>query len=784
MRFTPGLYPWDVPNRQFDWLPIDYEVRNFADRVISKDVDDGIGTGWAYALDSAENWVKNYDRNWMWFYQGYWKGAITDDDYRDPNSGAGSTNWGYKVHYRDGHTGDRKLWYNYDANDYISSSNYTTSSKVNNFFSKADTYITSQNSKITTFETTDAPAYDTAYHNMLDYIKTVEEKGAAVKDAAELYNKASKLLATARMDFYEADEDMYQATSRYVEDEIRDGIGKPSGTWYSEFAKHYKLANGSVTNWGDYEVKLYNLWQKYIKPYREGDEPEDGQYLHWYDLDVQLLFMINDDKYKDKFAEWKSGDERRNHGLDQETRHFRDDIMLVHNGSIGKSTDSAFAFYYLFQYGSPYNLNIKEADKEGAAYKIVESWMEKTHPMYIQGFDSEFSFGTATADEAVWNPYAIQGYYGSTLLEAADDGYNHSKVNKLGELANTCAYVDVMDNSTFAKASLLLLDPNRAMTGVDTSTVSDLYKYVDAWIYGTNPDGYKEAGAILEQGHYADPMLWILLAASWSGCDINLMSGRVVKDDSSYFMHDKQVVEDTSDYGYAIYQPSFTTKDLYDYLNTASSQGSDGWNQREEYDMTKPSTMHDTTYSDTTDNRKGLKDRDDDADAKNPDGTYKYKWAKINVEWDKPYKVWKKQLRPGDIIICNKEGGLTGSETDQAFFIWYGEDMINDFFPNLDYTFTVTDDDGNVTTETMLPDDPAPGNWGDAGMKNGPIVAGYKSPWYNKPSLCQLYWVQAKAEAEKWDVFRLVHPDNDTTYRNVAWDYMTRMQYEPSDYVD
>lgn len=625
--------------------------------------------------------------------------------------------------------------------------------------------------------------YGEAYDKLVAY-KNDELQPAldAYKAAIDDYNTKAELKAEALVDYYDADEDRYQANKRYIEDEVRDMTGGNIGEYYTKYAQQYMTDKYFAKVWGDYNGNMFPLWKKYVF---HKEPAEDGQYLHWWDIDVQLLFMVSNPDFAKRLEMWDGNDAR---DMKNNVRYL--ETIFDTNVPASEVKNTAYAFYYLFQYGSPYAMNLRNGDKKNAVDDILETWTNIGEYGLDDGSFKNYVnhdyYDEDGLNPVIWNPYGIDNSYGYSLLQAADMTYQRSKVNTMGMLANTCQYIDTIDNSSFAKASLLLINPNSTNTDRHEEA-SDLYFWVCREMYDIKAKGgayfpfpdqpverqqellweetvsqqeVKYAGKTYkayEAYHqwFGSAARWLATAVTWSGVDSNLFP-----ENNAYstIVLDKDAKEFADWFRWYVDVNSKSVNENTDFSKKAPDENG---NLRQ--DNTKDEEINGTIV-----NREYLKDKYDKD--KKPNGSVdnrdENKWARINIDFTQDN--WQDIIREGDILI---------HDNNVMFFIWYGSRLVSDVYPDITPQVQQLDENGNPVVDSN-------GNPVMITDESDPYVAGHLiDSGYKPPCLAHMSYFKEKVldHPDDWSVYRLVNPENNTTCRNMGWDYMTRMQYSEED---
>lgn len=251
----------------------------------------------------------------------------------------------------------------------------------------------------------------------------------------------------------------------------------------------------------------YELWQNYAK--YATNLPANGKYINWWTPEVQLLFMVGGSYdvekeqglkirkeyredvscgtcgsgipeydtdtskfYYDWMSTWK-GENYTGRDLTTATKNFYLDIVSggIDDGTLKTRTEYAYAYYYMFQYDSPYQQAIDYASVGGEASKIMDEMIAEGR---WQTNTSNTLSDTAMPHNDKWKEYQknlgenneiirqwdidTSTTLSRSMLATLSDKQSHSKVNLLTDIWNGCRYINVIDNTTPADAALYLAD--------------------------------------------------------------------------------------------------------------------------------------------------------------------------------------------------------------------------------------------------------------------------------------------------------------------------------------
>lgn len=251
----------------------------------------------------------------------------------------------------------------------------------------------------------------------------------------------------------------------------------------------------------------YELWQNYAK--YATNLPANGKYINWWTPEVQLLFMVGGSYdvekeqglkirkeyredvscgicgsgipeydtdtskfYYDWMSTWK-GENYTGRDLTTATKNFYLDIVSggIDDGTLKTRTEYAYAYYYMFQYDSPYQQAIDYASVGGEASKIMDEMIAEGR---WQTNTSNTLSDTAMPHNDKWKEYQknlgenneiirqwdidTSTTLSRSMLATLGDKQSHSKVNLLTDIWNGCRYINVIDNTTPADSALYLAD--------------------------------------------------------------------------------------------------------------------------------------------------------------------------------------------------------------------------------------------------------------------------------------------------------------------------------------
>lgn len=253
------------------------------------------------------------------------------------------------------------------------------------------------------------------------------------------------------------------------------------------------------------ELRLYyELWQNYAK--YATNLPHSGKYINWWTPEVQLLYLVGgsyrselgrgikiSDEYRletnptgcpicsanvgkydtagQYYYEWMStwkGDDYTGRDITTATKNFFYDMISggFDDGSLQLRTEYAYAYYYMFQYGTPYQKAIAYTSVGGEAADIMDEMIAEGR---WQTNTSNTLSDTAMPHNDKWKEYQTAEItrqweidtstsMSSSLLSILGEKQSRSKVNLLENIWNGCRYINVIDNSTLGNAAIYLAD--------------------------------------------------------------------------------------------------------------------------------------------------------------------------------------------------------------------------------------------------------------------------------------------------------------------------------------
>lgn len=334
----------------------------------------------------------------------------------------------------------------------------------------------------------------------------------------------------------------------------------------------------------------YELWQNYAKYATE--LPRSGKYINWWTPEVQLLYMVGGAydaenekgiKVKDEYREggdcskcgqnipendttaeyyynwmstWK-GDNYTGRDLTTATKNFYLDMVSggFDDGTLQERTEYAYAYYYMFQYDSPYQQAINYASVGGEASKIMDEMIAEGR---WQTDTSNTLSNRAMPHNDKWNDYQ-ENYQEDTrrvweidtstnlsnsILSTLGEKQSHSQVNLLTDIYNGCKYINVIDNETIGNAAMYLVDNPLIYESTDNKfyklkygdteqePVSDFAKTVYTIINKRLQDNGKTAmsGDITGENGFN----FVKTCVLWSGLDIEFENLENVDDLKEY----------------------------------------------------------------------------------------------------------------------------------------------------------------------------------------------------------------------------------------------------------
>lgn len=289
----------------------------------------------------------------------------------------------------------------------------------------------------------------------------------------------------------------------------------------------------------------YELWQNYAK--YATNLPKSGKYINWWTPEVQMLYMVGGSydeekgqglKVRDEYLnancgecskpqeydtdisknlyEWMStwkGENYTGCDITTATKNYYLDMVSggFDDGTLKTRTEYAYAYYYMFQYDSPYQQSINYASVGGEASKIMDEMIAEGR---WQTNASNTLSDTAMPHNDKWKEYQERLDYANktdnivtrqwdldtsttlstSVLATLSAKQSHSRVNLLTDIWNGCRYINVIDNSTVSTSGLYLVD--------DPLIYKDSSDKFYKMRYGENPDPAPEAVSNLTRTVY------------------------------------------------------------------------------------------------------------------------------------------------------------------------------------------------------------------------------------------------------------------------------------------
>lgn len=351
------------------------------------------------------------------------------------------------------------------------------------------------------------------------------------------------------------------------------------------------------------QLKLYyELWQNYAK--YATNLPKNGKYINWWTPEVQLLYFVGGsydaekdqglkirDEYKNQscsecsnglperdttgkyYYDWMSswkGDDYTGRDITTATKNFFHDMVSggFDDGTLPMRTEYAYAYYYMFQYGSSYQQAINYASVGGEASKIMEEMISEGR---WQVNTSNTLSDMAMPHNDKWKQYQkaeitrqweidTSTSMSTSILSTLSDKQNHSRVNLLTDIWNGCKYINVIENSTIANSAMYLVDNPliygdknskfyRMKYGTEENSaakpVSSLYKVV----YNTINERLKNKGKTAMSGEPDDGFNFVKTCILWSGMDAEFENINNIDDLHEYLKEaTSSVWQDESEY--------------------------------------------------------------------------------------------------------------------------------------------------------------------------------------------------------------------------------------------
>lgn len=436
-----------------------------------------------------------------------------------------------------------------------------------------------------------------------DCYKVVQEKKKTYDKVLEKFNSTAKEHAMSVVAFYNAIHDYYQAATVDMELAIRDAsyntdsifnqMGLLTRAAYDyEFsttidnkAVAFKDIFDSLSGNEDAddptvsELRLYyDLWQNYAK--YETNLPQSGKYINWWTPEVQLLYLVGGsynadlgrgikirDEYRLEtnpdacpicsaqiteydeggvfFYNWMSswsGSDYTGRDIATATERFFHEVISggFDDGTLDLRTEYAYAYYYMFQYGTPYQQALSYTTVNSEANKIMDEMIAEGR---WQTNTSNTLSDASMPHNDKWNDYQTASIthqwdidtstaMSYSILATLSQKQSVSKVNLLENIWNGCGYVNVIDNSTLANAALYLTDNPLIYGDKDNEyyimqygdgnneaaqPVSSLYKVVYNVINKRLEENGKQTMG--SEGMMTDGFTFVKTAVLWSGLD-------------------------------------------------------------------------------------------------------------------------------------------------------------------------------------------------------------------------------------------------------------------------
>lgn len=366
--------------------------------------------------------------------------------------------------------------------------------------------------------------------DILAAYENVQEKKEIYFEKLAEFNAAAFAHAKSVVNFYNALQDYYTAVLFDMESKIRDAAFISTTIFddtpfYTRAAYEYVFhlsindeelkfrdvfgdINPNATSTLDddkpsiQEMRLYyELWQNYAK--YATNLPQNGKYINWWTPEVQLLFLVGGSynaekgqgiKVKDELREpceqgicgqsvperdtvgqyyydwmstWK-GENYTARDITTATKNFFYDMISggFDDGTLQARTEYAYAYYYMFQYDSPYQQAINYAAAGGEASKIMDEMIAEGR---WQTNTSNTLSDTAMPHNDKWKPYQTNEIVrqweidtstsmSTSMLATLGEKQSHSRVNLLTDIWNGCRYINVISNDTIGNAAMYLVD--------------------------------------------------------------------------------------------------------------------------------------------------------------------------------------------------------------------------------------------------------------------------------------------------------------------------------------
>ena len=349
------------------------------------------------------------------------------------------------------------------------------------------------------------------------------------------------------------------------------------------------------------KLKLYyELWQNYAK--YATNLPKNGKYINWWTPEVQLLYFVGGsydaekdeglkvrDEYRnvscgeceqvperdttgkyyyDWMSSWK-GEDYTSRDITTATKNFYYDMVSggFDDGTLQLRTEYAYAYYYMFQYNSPYQQAINYANVGGEASKIMEEMIAEGR---WQTNTSNTLSDTAMPHNDKWKQFQeaeitrqweidTSTSMSTSILATLSSEQNHSRVNLLNDVWTGCKYINVIENSTIGNSALYLVDNPLIYKDSDefydlkygggensaTEPVSNFYKVV----FNTINERLKNNGKQAMSGEPSDGFNFVKTCVLWSGMDAEFENINNIDDLHDYLKEaTSSVWQDESEY--------------------------------------------------------------------------------------------------------------------------------------------------------------------------------------------------------------------------------------------
>lgn len=370
------------------------------------------------------------------------------------------------------------------------------------------------------------------------------------------------------------------------------------------------------------ELKLYyELWQNYAK--YETNLPQSGKYINWWTPEVQLLYMVGGsydaehgrgikirDEYRvggehatcdicaagipeydmsgQTYYNWMStwaGDDYTGRDITTATKNFFYDIVSggFDDGSLTQRTEYAYAYYYMFQYGTPYQQAVRYSNVGDEATKIMDEMISEGRwqtnvantlsdaAMSHHDKYDEYQTAEITRQWEIDTSTAMS----QSILATLGSQQSRSKANLLENIVNSCRYVNVIDNSTIGNAAIYLVDNPLIYAKAEDDPLHDYYvaKYGDGQTDVTEPVSSlynvvyniinnrladKQKSPIGNEAAMKNGFEFVKTAVLWSGLDVEFENistaselADYLKESSSSIWQNGESYQDSVDIGAA-----------------------------------------------------------------------------------------------------------------------------------------------------------------------------------------------------------------------------------------